>query len=164
MNLINRLSCLLLTLLLVATPAGADETKRTAELDTYWATVSAAVKEGDFEAYAATCHAEGVLVTGKKKTSYPLTKALAGWKQGFVDTAAGKQNSSVEFRFSQRFGDETTAHETGIFLYSFKTPGEELKKKSVHFEALLVKKADGWKILMEYQKSPATEAEWKQLE
>ena len=71
--------------------------------------------------------------------------------------------ASVEFRFSQRLGDHTTAHETGIFLYTSQAPGEEPKKEYVHFEGLLTKKPDGWKILMEYQKSSATEAEWDQL-
>ena len=33
----------------------ADETSRLAELDAYWARVSRAVKEGDFELYVATC-------------------------------------------------------------------------------------------------------------
>ena len=35
-----------------------------------------------------------------------------------MDTKAGKIRASVEFRFSQRIGGETTAHETGIFLYT----------------------------------------------
>ena len=33
----------------------ADETSRLAELDAYWARVSRAVKEGDFELYVSTC-------------------------------------------------------------------------------------------------------------
>lgn len=165
MNPISRMLAFSLTLLLLTSIAGAaDEKTRTAELDAFWSIVSRTVKEGDFAGYAATCHEDGILVSGNKKTSHPLTKALARWKKEFVETAAGKRQSSVEFRFSHRFSDETTAHETGIFLYSFKVPGEELKKEYVHFEGLLVKKADGWKTLMEYQKSPATEAQWKALE
>ena len=95
----------------------ADDKARLAELDAYWAQVSRAVREGDFEGYKATCHEEGVLVSGSSQTSYPLSKALARWKQDFVDTKAGKIKANVEFRFSQRIGDETTAHETGIFRY-----------------------------------------------
>jgi hypothetical protein len=34
------------------------------------------------------------------------------------DEFVGKVKATVEFRFSQRLGDETTAHETGIFLYT----------------------------------------------
>lgn len=140
----------------------SDPTRR-AELDAYWAVVSRAVNTGDFDAYAATCHPEGVLVSGGKQTSQPLAAALARWKQEFLDTRDGKMKASVAFRFSRRIGDATTAHETGIFLYSSQTGGGPPKAEHVHFEALLVKKADGWKILMENQKGPATEAEWQAL-
>ncbi|MFT5883203.1 MAG: hypothetical protein ACI9FG_001716, partial [Crocinitomicaceae bacterium] len=57
-----------------------------AELDAYWAEISRAVKTGDFEAYKATCHPEAVLVSGNKKQSYPLAKALVRWKKEFDDT------------------------------------------------------------------------------
>ena len=136
--------------------------RQLAELDAYWAEVSRTVREGDFEGYRATCHPEGVLVGGIKKTSYPLAKALARWKQEFDDTKAGRMKASVEFRFSQRLHDATTAHETGIFLYSAQRPDGTASREFIHFEALLVKKG-GWKIVMEYQKSKATKAEWDAL-
>ena len=132
------------------------------ELDTYWSEVSRAVKEGDFEAYSATCHKDGVLVAGTSKQCSPLSKALARWKKEFDDTKAGKRKSSVEFRFSQRLADETTAHETGIFLYTWSEGGGETRKEYIHFEALLLKQ-NGWKIMMEYQKSKATAQEWDAL-
>jgi len=136
---------------------------RIAELGAYWAVVSKAVNTGDFDTYAATCHPEGVLVSGGKQMSQPLTAALARWKQEFVDTRDGKMKASVEFRFSRRIGDATTAHETGIFLYTSQKADGPPKAEHIHFEALLVKKADGWRILMESQKGPATEAEWQAL-
>ncbi|MEM7011982.1 MAG: DUF4440 domain-containing protein [Verrucomicrobiota bacterium] len=141
----------------------ADDAARLAELDAYWAEVSRAVREGDFEAYRATCHPEAVLVSGKSKTSYPLTKALARWKVEFDATKAGDMKADVEFRFSQRFGDAETAHETGIFLYSATNAEGKATAEHIHFRALLVKKEDGWKILMEYQKSAATKEEWDAL-
>ncbi len=140
----------------------ADEKDRLVELDAYWAEVSRAVREGDFEGYKATCHARGVLVSGTSKTSSPLSKALARWKPGFLDTKAGKIKASVEFRFSQRLGDDTTAHETGIFLYSTVDADGKPGKEYIHFEGLLVKEG-GWKILMEYQNSKATRKEWDAL-
>ena len=150
-----------------AAPAAASDPEsgksRLAELDAYWAAVSRAVNRGDFDAYAATCHPEGVLVSGGKQMSQPLAAALARWKQEFVDTRDGKMKASVEFRFSRRIGDPTTAHETGIFLYTARKADGPPKAEPIHFEALLVKKADGWKILMENQKGPATEAEWQAL-
>lgn len=147
--------------LLVALTAVADD--RLTELDAYWAEVSRSVREGDFEGYRATCHPEGILVSGNSKKSYPLTQALARWKQGFADTKAGKIKASVEFRFSQRWGDDTTAHETGMFLYSSTNAEGKTSRDYLHFEALLTRKKSGWKILMEFQKSRATEAEWKKL-
>lgn len=136
---------------------------RQAQLDAYWTEVSRSVREGDFEGYQATCHERGVLVSGSKGSSVPLSKALARWKQGFLDTKSGKIKSDVKFRFSQRFGDETTAHETGIFLYSTVNAEGESTQEYVHFQALLVKEKGHWKILMEYQKSQGTLADWKAL-
>lgn len=148
---------------LTATSPADDQQQRLSELDTYWAKVSRAVGGGDFEAYKATCHPTAVLVSGTKKTSYPLAQALKRWKAEFDDTKAGIRKSSVTFRFAHRFGDATTAHESGIFLYSFQPAGGTLKKEYVHFEALLVNQAGEWKIMMEYQKSSATEIEWDEL-
>ena len=84
------------------------------------------------------------------------------WKRDFVDTKSGIRESSVEFRFSQRLGDKTTAHETGIFLYTFEQDGKKASDY-INFEALLIKD-DTWKIMMEYQKSKATKEDWDKLE
>lgn len=141
----------------------AAERKRLQELDALWKEVSRTVREGDFEGYSATCHPEGVLVSGTKKVSYPLSTALARWKQGFLDTKAGTMKADVIFRFGQRFGDDTTAHETGMFFYTNTNAEGKKTADYIHFEALLVKKKDGWKITMEYQKSKGTKADWDKL-
>ena len=143
--------------------AAQEEKVRLAELDAYWVEVSKTVREGDFEGYKATCHEKGVLVSGNKKTSYPLSQALARWKKDFTATKTGKTKAKVEFRFSQRFSDETTAHETGIFLYSFTDLEGNWKREYVNFQALLLKGKDGWKIMMEYQQSRSTKDEWDTL-
>ncbi|MEI6537184.1 MAG: hypothetical protein WCN98_17715 [Verrucomicrobiaceae bacterium] len=140
----------------------ADEATRLKSLDAFWAEVSRTVREGDFDGYKATCHGEGVLVSGVKKMSQPLARALERWKQEFADTKAGKMKASVDFRFSQRLGDDTTALETGIFLYSSVSADGQVRNEYIHFEELLVKR-DGWKGLMEYQKSKATVEEWDAL-
>lgn len=139
-----------------------DSQARIKELDAYWAEVSRSVREGDFEGYRATCHEKGVLVSGPKKSSYALAQALAGWKPGFEDTKAGKMDADVEFRFSKRWGDATTAHETGMFCYSSQKEGKEAKAAYVHLEALLVKE-ERWLVMMEYQKSLGTKEEWEGL-
>ena len=143
--------------------SGTGSEERIKELDAYWAEVSRSVREGDFQAYKATCHEEGVLVSGTNNSSYPLSDALARWKKDFTATKEGKIKASVEFRFSQRIGDTTTAHETGIFLYSSDVPGGRRKDEYIHFQALLVKRKGSWKIMMEYQKSKASQAEWNEL-
>ena len=139
------------------------EKARLKQLDTYWAEVSRAVNAGDFEAYEATCHPDGVLVSGSKKTSAPLADALKRWKKEFDATKSGEMKASVEFRFSQRFGDEITAHETGIFLYSATGPDGKETREFINFEALLLKRDGHWKIVMEYQKSKATAADFEAL-
>ena len=154
-----------LAVLMPATIGADDDVKATArlkELDAYWAEVSRCVNEGDFAGYTATTHPDGVLVAGTAKKTYPLAKALAGWEKDFIKTKSGKMKASVIFRFNQRLNDETTAHETGIFLYSFTGTDGSMNQEYIHFEALLVKRGS-WKIMMEYQKSRATKAEWDQL-
>ena len=145
------------------TPLTDDEQARIKELDTYWAEVSRAVNTGDFEAYKATCHGDAVLVSESKHMSQPLAVALARWSNDFANTRDGKISSKVEFRFSKRFGDATTAHETGIFRFTAQKSGEEPTIEYIHLEALLVKRGGAWKILMENQTGPATAAEWDAL-
>jgi ketosteroid isomerase-like protein len=141
---------------------GGLSAQTTAELDAVWAEMSRTVSEGDFEGYAALYHEDAVLVAMGAGTSYPISTALDGWEQGFTDTREGDATASVRFRFSQRLHDETTAHETGIFNYRFESAAGEVSDTYIHFEALLVKK-DGWKMIMEYQQSPATPEEWEAL-
>lgn len=148
-------------------PAGSKnlqlaDSARIAELDDYWAEVSRCVREGDFDGYKATCHKDGVFVSGKINQAYPLSEALKKWKKDFTDTKSGKTKARVEFRFSNRLGDKTTAHETGIFCYSSVNTDGTKKMYYVNLEALLIKRGT-WKIMMEYQKSEATEEEWNKL-
>ena len=163
----SRLHCfglVALSLLTTSLFSAADEAAaRLKELDRYWSEVSRAVSEGDFEGYKATCHPEGVLVSGTKNTSQPLTEALARWKKEFDATKAGKMKASVEFRFSRRVGDATTAHETGIFCYSAKVGDADWKREYVRFVGLLVKKEGRWVILMEDQQSLTTKTEFDAL-
>jgi ketosteroid isomerase-like protein len=155
------LALALLFLVSVSTPALAQDTN--AELDAFWAEVSRTVGEGDFDGYAATYHQDAILVSGISETTYPIAQALDGWRQGFLDTQAGRVEASVEFRFTRRLSDATTAHETGIFHYHTVDADGNPAGQYVHFEALLIKK-DGWKMMMEYQKSVATEEEWAAAE
>jgi len=154
-----------LAILLPAIAFAQDEgdSARVTELDRYWKSVSRAVATGDFEAYQQTFHADAVLVSGVNKKSYPIAEALKRWHAGFEDTRQGKIQAKVEFKFARRVGDTTTAHETGIFLYSTVDQDGKPSSAHIHFEALLVKKDGRWLAMMEYQKSKATEAQWAAL-
>lgn len=144
-------------------PLSEAELTRLQELDAYWATVSTAVKQGDFESYQATCHPAGVLVSGRNRMSQPLSEALANWKYGFARTKAGENDVAVAFRFSQRFGDTTTAHETGIFRFTTLTDGQP-SEQYIPFEGLLIKREGIWLLLMEYQKEAVDAVQWRNLE
>lgn len=132
-------------------------------VDEFWKEVSRTVTEGDFEDYVATHHPDAVLVNGFSGVSYPIDNALAGWEQGFEDTKTGKIKASVEFKFTERFHSETTAHDTGIFKYSSQVAGEESNTAYIHFQGLLTKVSGEWKLMMEYQVSVASEEEWDQI-
>ena len=144
----------------------AADSIRIAELNQYWTEVSRTVREGDFEGYTATYHKDAVCVftTGKNKRTAPIDVQLALWKKDFVDTKSGKTKNKVEFRFTQRVGDPTTAHESGIFYFSsVDKDGKVISGGSVHFESLLVKRNGTWLAMMEYQKAKATQEEWAAL-
>jgi ketosteroid isomerase-like protein len=161
------MKAVLALVVLISFVSRADDTPgdvaRLKQLDAYWGEVSRSVGTGDFAAYEATCHPEGVLVSGSKKSSSPLADALKRWKKEFDATKGGEMKASVEFKFSQRLGDATTAHETGMFLYSATGADGKETREYIHFEALLVKRDGRWKIMMEYQKSKGTRAEYEAL-
>ena len=154
---------LLATLLgaLVASPGDA-EAQTIDQLTAYWAEVSRTVEEGDFAGYAALYHPDAVLVSTLSNNSYPIATALEGWEQGFIDTREGRSEARVRFRFSQLLNDGTTAHQTGIFNYRLESASGDVADQYIHFEALLVKKGE-WKMVMEYQRAPATMQEWDAL-
>jgi ketosteroid isomerase-like protein len=139
---------------------------RLVELDRYWDAYVQAVKEGDFEGLKSLYHNDAVLVKAASviQTSIPIDMALAEWKEGIDNTKKGKQIDEVEFRFSQRIGNETTAHETGIFMFTSIDNDSKVKVKYlVHFEMLMIREISGWHALMEHQKSDATQEEWDAL-
>ncbi len=135
-----------------------------AEITQFWIEAERQVKEGDFEAYAASFHEEAVLVNGISGSSVPIQVALDGWKEGFDNTKEGLMTASVEFRFSENAIGESTAHQTGIFKYAWQNQGEEYQEVYIVFEALLTKSTGKWTMLMEYQKSITNVEEWKKLE
>lgn len=139
------------------------EEARVKELDAYWKEVSRSVREGDHKAYVATCHDSAVIISGNRGASYPLAQALARWKKEFDTTRDGSRKSNVEFRFSLRYGDATTAYEKGIFKYTWSEGDMEPQSDYIELEALLTKENNRWEILMEYQKAKSTQEAWDAL-
>ncbi|MGB0347052.1 MAG: hypothetical protein ACPGGA_06180 [Balneolaceae bacterium] len=139
------------------------QTNAVVEIEAFWIEAERQVTEGDYEAYAASFHRECILVNGISGNSIPIQVALDGWKEGFDNTKAGNMSASVEFRFSESALGESTAHQTGIFLYKWQNEGEEPQEVYIHFEALLTKLSGEWLMLMEYQKAIATIKEWDAL-
>jgi len=139
-----------------------DDSSRIAELDEYWAEVSRCVNEGDFDGYKATFHKDAVFVSGPSNKAYPISQALQRWEPDFTDAKSGKTKTNVQFRFSKRLGDDTTAHETGMFFYTRINADGTTTRYYINLEALLIKRGR-WKIMMEHQKSEGTEEEWNEL-
>lgn len=142
------------------------DSTRLGELDRFWAKLAQTVKEGDFEGYKALYHSDAVVVTaaGENQASVPIAKALARWKKGFDNTKTGKQNDQISVRFSQRIGDENTAFETGVFVFTSIDNNSKVEKKYIiNFEMLLIKNDEGWYALMEHQKSHASQEDWDAL-
>ena len=158
----NFIKLSLLILLFTTSSVFADD-QITKELDAAWAELSRTVAEGDFHGYKKGYHNDAVLVSGFTKNSYPIAKALARWKSGFDDTKAGKITAGVDFHFTQRLHDQTTAHETGMFRYYTQDKQGKRSEFIAHMNALLIKKEGKWLIMMEYQKSKMTRAEWDAL-
>jgi len=143
-----------------------NDQKRISELNEVYKVLRKTIQEGDFQGYSNLYHDDAVVVftAGETPKSISIKKALAGWKIDFENTKSGKTAADVEFRFYQRVGDETTAHESGIFNYrSYNPSGEVIRNYFGHLEILLVKLNGKWKMTMEYQKKDATKKEWDKL-
>ncbi len=146
-------------LTICVTPAFGIDNPVSAQLDAFWSEISRTVMEGDFQAYRETYHEDAVLVSGISKTSQPIAGALSAWEAGFTETRTGNKKVTLEFRFTERINDATTAHETGIFCYTAIGDDGKPKTSYIHFEALLIRQ-ERWKTMMEYQVAMATEEEW----
>ena len=155
-----------LCLLVLALPAGppadpaAAAVRAREELNAFWAEATRTVREGDFAGYATLYHLDGVFVSDIKGMTAPIADQLTIWKPGFEATKRGETVADVEFRLTARLIGSTTAHETGIFRYVSGPPGESGEVYYIHFEALTVRGADGWRWVMERQLKAATVEEW----
>lgn len=146
----------------LAIGAGASQTtSSTREIDrTVWSVISTTVVEHDIAGMGRLYAPDAVLVTPKGTS--PIKDALDRWGRDMVAMKARGDKATVEFRFSRRQDDSTTAFEVGMFKYTVTAKG--VSTPNIHpFEALLVKTNGQWRIVMERQFDAVTQAEWDKL-
>ena len=135
--------------------------KHSFSTDSLYHEIIRTVDEVDFKAMAAAYHPDAVLVTGK--TTMPIGVVMKRWTEEGEKFQKEGGTASVLFRFSDRKVNESTAFETGIFLYSTTDKDGTVKASYSHFQDLNVKKDGQWLTIMEHQLNSATEAEWNAL-
>lgn len=143
-------------------PAIAQTESTVAELDAFWAGVVKSVVEWSLPAQKATYHPDAVGAYGTA-ASYTTSSIWAGFAKREADTSAVEARDRrriLEFRFSSRVHDTSTAREVG--LYHFWAEGGEHYYGTV--DSYLVKKDGRWLILVEIQlEPPVTKADWDAL-
>ena len=85
------------------------------ELDSLWAELANTVANGDLEGYSAGYHPDAILVNGLSNKSYPIAKALAGWKQGFVDVKRLQQSYDLQALWGDCFESGSAIEVRRIF-------------------------------------------------
>lgn len=145
----------------IAAPA-AVAAQSTADIDRQvWQAVAKSVVDHDIVAMGRVYHPAAVLVSQKGTT--PIADALARWGRDMVTAKKDGVRAFVEFRFTTRQDDATTAFEAGAFRYGTIDKAGVSKPSYVRFEALLVKTSAGWQMVMERQLEAITESEWNAL-
>jgi len=154
-------SAFLVVALALAVPSTA-AAQSSADIDRQvWQAVAQSVVDHDIVAMGRVYHPAAVLVSQKGTT--PIADALVRWGRDMVTAKANGDKAFVEFRFATRQDDATTAFETGAFRYGTIDKAGAGTPNYVRFEALLVKTAAGWQMVMERQLDAITEREWNAL-
>ena len=126
-----------------------------------WSVFVATVAADDIVGMGGAYFPDAVLVTPKETT--PIKDTLARWGRDMVAAKARGDKATVEFRFSRRQDDRTTALEAGIFKYTVIAKSGTATPKFYPFEELLVKTNGKWRVLMERQFAEVTQEAWNQL-
>jgi ketosteroid isomerase-like protein len=126
-----------------------------------WSVFVATVAADDIVRMGNVYFPNAVLV-GPRGTK-PIKETLEGWGRDMVAAKAKGNRATVEFRFSRRQDDTTTAFETGIFKYTVIEKSGASSSKFYPFEQLLAKTNGKWRVLMERQFSEVTQDAWDKL-
>lgn len=127
-----------------------------------WSVLIATVAADDIVGMGRTYLPEAVLVSPKGTSAIKTT--LERWGSDMVAAKARGDKATVEFRFSRRQDDSTTAFESGIFKYTVIAKSGAANPRFYPFEQLLAKTNGKWRILMERQFAEVAQAEWDKLQ
>ena len=144
-------------------PTNAPSTAQiSAEIDReVWAVLVKTVATDDIVGMGAVYITDAVLVNARQTS--PIKDTLAGWGRDMVAAKAKGNRAEVEFRFSRRTDNPSTAFESGMFKYTVIEKSGARTSKVYPFEQLLAKVNGKWRILMERQFAEVAEAEWEKL-
>ena len=149
-------------LVLSAAASQAPSAAQSLEIDQQvWSPIAATVAADDIVGMGRLYFPEAVVVTPKGTT--PIKGMLEKWGKDMVAAKARGDRATVEFRFSLRQDDSTTAFEAGMFKYTVITKAGTSTPQYIPFEALLGKSSGSWRVLMERQFPAVTQAEWDKL-
>lgn len=126
-----------------------------------WSVFVATVAADDIVGMGRVYFPDGVLVTPTK--TQPIKDTLDGWGRDMVAAKARGDKATVEFRFSRRQDDGTTAFDAGIFKYTVIAKSGVSTPKFYPFEELMVKTNGKWRVLMERQFAMVTQDAWDKL-
>ena len=126
-----------------------------------WSVFVATVAADDIAGMGRAYFPDAVLVS--PKGTRPIKETLEGWGRDMVAARARGDKATVEFRFSRRQDDSTTAFEAGIFKYTVIAKSGASTPRFTPFEQLLVKTNGKWRVLMERQFEPVTQEAWDKL-
>jgi ketosteroid isomerase-like protein len=126
-----------------------------------WSVFVATVAADDIAGMGRAYFPDAVLVS--PNGTRPIKEALERWGRDMVAAKAKGSTATVEFRFSRRQDDTTTAFETGIFKYTVIEKSGARNPKFYPFEQLLAKTNGKWRVLMERQFAEVTQDAWEKL-
>ena len=126
-----------------------------------WSVFVATVAADDIVGMGNVYLPNAVLVAPGSTT--PIKQTIERWGRDMVTAKARGSRATVEFRFSRRLDDPTTAFDAGIFKYTVIDKSGVSSPKFYPFEELLVKTEGKWRVSMERQFAEVTQSEWDKL-
>lgn len=164
--MLKRLAPIAIAFCLLATPSAAAAQTPTAsstpELDReIWSVLVATVANDDIAGMGAVYFPIAVLVSPTGTTA--IKETLERWGRDMAAAKAKGNRAAVEFRFTQRLDNATTAFDAGLFKYTVIEKSGASSSKYYPFEILLAKTNGKWLILMERQFAEVSPDAWDKL-